>query len=209
MAGSLRRCGSTPAFTRTVLFAACAVMMAACASASYQEAAMAASEAGDQKTATSLAKKEVARFAECSRTTTLNCGTLALAYGTLASYQILDGDRTAAEGSFRSAKKALSLTDPAYRASATAVVYRDVSEAFWKMGDRARAIDVFKEGRNAGADEYLFMSSAARAAEPPSTDRQSTDQQTTDSRWAADGNAGGLPAGPNGRQVKRTPEPGH
>ena len=120
MAGSLRRCGSTPAFSRTVLLAACAVMMAACASASYQEAAMAASEAGDQKAATSLAKKEVARFAECSRTTTLNCGTLALAYGTLASYQILDGDRTAGEGSFRGAKKALSLTDPAYRASATA-----------------------------------------------------------------------------------------
>ncbi len=158
--------------------AACAFMVAACAGASYTEAAMMASDAGDQKTATSLAKKEVARFArpdQCSRTTTLNCGTLALAYGTLAGYQILDGDRTGGEGSFRSAREALRLTDPANRASATAMVYRDVSEAYWKMGDRARAIDVFNEGRIAGADKYLFMSSAARAAEPSSTHPPSTD----------------------------------
>ena len=47
--------------------------------------------AGDQKAAISLAKKEVARFdkpEQCSRTTRLNCGTLALTYGTLAGYQI-------------------------------------------------------------------------------------------------------------------------
>jgi len=158
---------------------ACGSMMASCASASYQEAAMQASEGGDQKTATSLAKKEVARFSgsdQCSRAISLNCGTLALAYGTLAGYQILDGDRTAGEGSFGSAKGALSLTDPATRSSATAMVYRDVSEAFWTVGDRGRAVAVFNEGRAAGADKWLFMSSAARA-----TDQQPTEQQSTDS----------------------------
>jgi hypothetical protein len=183
MAGSFRRCGRTSAVRITVLLAACGLMVASCATPSYQEAAMAASDAGDQKAAASLAGKEVARFAtpsQCSRTTTTNCGTLALAYGTLASYQILGGDRTGGEASFRSAKEALHLTDPANRASATAMVYHDVSEAFWKMGDRARAIDVFNEGRIAGADQYLFMSSAARAAAPPSTDRPATDQPATD-----------------------------
>ena len=78
---------------------------------------------------------------------------------------------------FGSAKEALSLTDLATRPSATAMVYRDVSEAFWKVGDRARAVDVFNEGRAAGADEWLFMSSAARVA-----DRGPTDQPSTDSR---------------------------
>ena len=139
---------------------------------------MQASEGGDQKAAISLAKKEVALFSgpdECSRTISLNCGTLALAYGTLAGYQILDGDRTAGEGSFSSAKRALSLTDPATRASATAMVYRDVSEAFWQVGDRARAVAVFNEGRAAGADKWLFMSSAARAAAQQPTDQQSTE----------------------------------
>jgi hypothetical protein len=158
--------------------AACGSMMASCASASYQTAAMQASEGGDQKTATSLAKKEVARFSgpdQCSRTNSLNCGTLALAYGTLAGYQILDGDRTAGEGSFGSAKGALSLTDPGTRSSATAMVYRDVSEAFWQVGDRARAVAVFNEGRAAGADKWLFMSSAARAAAQQPADQQSTD----------------------------------
>jgi hypothetical protein len=62
------------------------------------------------------------------------------------------------------------------RSSATAMVYRDVSEAFWTVGDRARAVAVFNEGRAAGADKWLFMSSAARAA-----DQQPTDQQSTDS----------------------------
>lgn len=180
MGGSSRRCGRTHSLKSVVMVAACALTMTSCASASYQTEAMQASEGGDQKAATSLAKKEVARFArpsQCSRTTRLNCGTLALAYGTLAGYQILDGDRTSGEGSFSSAKEALSLTDLATRPSATAMVYRDVSEAFWKVGDRARAVDVFNEGRAAGADEWLFMSSAARAA-----DRGPTDQQSTDSR---------------------------
>jgi hypothetical protein len=164
---------------RNVLsIAACGSMMAACASESYQEAAMQASEGGDQKAAISLAKKEVARYSapdQCSLTSSLNCGTLALAYGTLAGYQILDGDRTAGEASFISAKGALSVTDPGTRSSATAMVYRDVSEAFWKVGDRARAVAVFNEGRAAGADKWLFMSSAARAA-----DRQPTGQPPTD-----------------------------
>jgi hypothetical protein len=162
------------------MVAACALMAASCASdASYQTAAMEASEGGDQKAAINLAKKEVARFArpdQCSRTASLNCGTLALAYGTLAGYQILDGHRAAGEGSFGSAKEALRLTDLATRPSATAMVYRDVSEAFWKVGDRARAVDVFNEGRAAGADKWLFMSSAARAvADQPPPDRPSTD----------------------------------
>ena len=182
MAGSSadRRCGRMHALKNVVTLAACVSMMASCASASYQTAAMQASEGGDQKAAISLAKKEVARFSrpdQCSRTTGLNCGTLALAYGTLAGYQILDGDRTSGEGSFSSAKEALSLTDLGTRPSATAMVYRDVSEAFWKVGDRARAVDVFNEGRTAGADKWLFMSSAAQAA-----DQRPTDQQSTDSR---------------------------
>jgi hypothetical protein len=86
----------------------------------------------------------------------------ALAYGTLAGYQILVGDSTAGEGSFSSAKRALSLTDLGARSSATTMVYRDVSEAFWKVGDRARAVTVFNEGRAAGADKWP-------------TDQQSTD----------------------------------
>lgn len=180
MAGSSvdRRCGRVHVLENVVKLAACVLMIASCASASYQAAAMQASESGDQKAAISLARKEVARFSgpdQCSRTTSLNCGTLALAYGTLAGYQILDGDSTAGEGSFGSAKGALSLTDLGTRSSATAMVYRDVSEAFWKAGDRARAVAVFNEGRAAGADEWLFMSSAARAADRQPTDRQSTD----------------------------------
>ena len=175
-----RRCGRMHALRNVLTIAACGSVMASCASESYQEAAMQASEGGDQKAAISLAKKEVARFSrpdQCSRTISLNCGTLALAYGTLAGYQILDGDRTAGEGSFISAKGALSVTDPETRSSATAMVYRDVSEAFWKVGDRARAVAVFNEGRAAGADKWLFMSSAARAA-----GQQPTDQRSTDSR---------------------------
>ena len=168
------------------MVAACALTMTSCASGSYQVAAMEASDGGDQKEATSLAKKEVARFStpeQCSRNATLNCGTLALAYGTLARYQILDGDRTAGEGSFRSAKEALSLTDTAIRASATAMVYRDVSEAFWKTGDRPRAVAVFKEGSAAGADQYLYMSSAARFTEQQR--QQQEQQQTTDQQPTA------------------------
>jgi hypothetical protein len=151
-----------------VAVAACAVLLASCSSSSgsYQTAALQASDGGDQKTAISLAKKEVERFSDkCSLGTRAECGTLALAYGALAGYQILNRERTAGEGSFIQAKGALSLTDPAIKAGATGMVYRDVSEAFWKAGDQARAIAVFKEGRAAGGDEYLFMSSAARAAE--------------------------------------------
>jgi len=44
-------------------------------------------------------------------------------------------------------------------------------------GDQARAVEVFNEGRIAGADKWLFMSSAAQAA-----DQRPTDQQSTDSR---------------------------
>ena len=151
-----------------VAVAACAALLAACSSSStsYQAAALQASDGGDQKKAISLAKKEVERFSDkCSLSSRLECGTLALAYGALASYQILDRDRAAGEGSFIQAKGALSITDPAIKASATGMVYRDVSEAFWTAGDRARAVAVFKEGLAAGGDQYLYMSSAARAAE--------------------------------------------
>lgn len=153
---------------------ACAVLTAACASSdtSYQAAAIEASQRGDHETAASLAQKEVARFStpeQCSPRTNYNCGTLALAYGSLAEYQILKGDRKAGEISFIRAKEALGRTDRAYRASATGIVYRDVSEALWKVGDRTRAVAIFKEGRAAGGDSYLFMSSAAGAADqaPP------------------------------------------
>lgn len=168
LSGDLRG-GRFHALSHVAAVAACALALASCASTSYQVAAMQASDAGDQKRAVSLAKKEVERFStsdQCSRTTTYNCGTLALAYGTLAGYQILDGDRAGGEGSFRHAKQALSRTAADNRSSATAIVYRDVSEAFWKTGDRARAVAVFKEGRAAGGDQYLYMSSAARAADP-------------------------------------------
>jgi hypothetical protein len=145
-------------------------MTTSCASTSpepsYQAAAMEASQRGDLKTAISLVQKEVARYStpdECAGTTTRNCGTLALAYSSLAEYQILSGDMAAGESSFRSAKEALGRTDRANRASAAGIVYRDVSEAFWKAGDRPRAIAVFKEGRVAGGDSYLYMGSAAKA----------------------------------------------
>ena len=54
------------------------------------------------------------------------------------------------------------------------MVYGDVSEAFWKVGDRARAVAVFNEGRAAGADKRLFTSSAARAVAQEPTDQLST-----------------------------------
>lgn len=178
MGGSSRRCGRTHTLKGVVTVAAFALMIASCTSASYQTAAMEASDGGDQKAAIGLAKKEVARFArpdQCSASVSLNCGTLALAYGTLAGYQILDGDRTAGEASFSSAKGALSVTDLAIRPGATGIVYRDVSEAFWKVGDRARAVAVFNEGRAAGADKWLFMSSAARVADQQPPEQQSAD----------------------------------
>src|SRR4051812_50196585 len=98
-----RRCGRTPALRQLAWLAACAVATASCTSASYQEAALKASDGGDQKAAVDLARKEVARFStpdQCSRATNKNCGTLALAYGALASYQILAGDKAAADSSF-------------------------------------------------------------------------------------------------------------
>jgi hypothetical protein len=162
-----RRCGRTNALQSIVALVACALVTASCTDPSYQVAAIKASDSGDQKAAISLAKKEVARFStpdQCSPTTNLNCGTLALAYGSLAEYQIRDGDKRAGEASFKSAKEALGWTDRGLRPGATGMVYRDVSEAFWKAGDRARAVAVFKEGRAAGGDSWLFTSSAARAA---------------------------------------------
>ncbi len=163
-----RRCRRTYDLEPVVVIAACSLALASCTSTSYQTAAMQASEGGDQKAAISLASKEVARFAtpdQCSRTKSFNCGTLALAYGALAEYQILDGDKTAGERSFGSAKAMLGWMDRENKPSATAMVYRDVSEAFWKVGDRARAIAVFNEGRAAGGDGWLFLSSAAGAAD--------------------------------------------
>jgi len=161
-------CGRTCALAPVLGLIACALMTASCTSPSYQLLAMEAADRGDQKAATSLAKKEVARFStpdQCSSTTSLNCGTLALAYSSLAEYQIRDGDKAAGEASFNSAKGALGWTDRGTRPSATGMVYRDVSEAFWKVGDRARAVAVFNEGRAAGGDSWLFTGSAARAAE--------------------------------------------
>ena len=166
---------------KLVAAAVCASMLAACGSASYQEAALQASDSGDQKTAVSLAKKEVERFSgpdQCSRSKNINCGTLALAYGALASYQILNGEKGAGEESLVLAKGALSLTDPALRAGATAMVYRDVSEAFWRKGNRARAIAVFKEGRAAGADQWLFTSSVAKDAEQQQPQQPAAQQPT-------------------------------
>lgn len=154
---------------RLLGIAACALGLAACASTppSYQAAAIQASQDGDQKTAVSMAEKEVARFSapdQCSPTSTYNCGTLALAYGSLAEYQILSGNKAAGEQSFLLAKEAIKQTDLASKRSATGMVYRDVSEAFWKVGDKSRAIAVFNEGRHAGGDSWLFTASAAKAA---------------------------------------------
>jgi hypothetical protein len=153
-----------------VALTACALSLAACsgsgAPASNSQAAIDASQAGDQKTAVSFAKKEVARFAkpeQCSPGMTINCGTLALAYSSLAEYQILDGDPAGGELSFAGAKAALEVMDVADKASATGMVYRDVSEAYWKTGDHPHAIAIFKEGRAAGGDSWLYTSAAAQA----------------------------------------------
>jgi hypothetical protein len=164
---------------RLFALAACAVVVASCSSLSNGEAAIAASQNGDQKTAVRMAQKDVDRFStpdQCSRTKSFNCGTLALAYGSLAEYQILDGDRAAGERSFGSARGALDWMDSANRPSATAMVYRDVSEAFWKTGDRARAVVVFNEGRAAGADGWLRNASAASAATSATTQRPAQPQ---------------------------------
>jgi len=160
------RCDRPRALRHFLGIAAC-VLAASCSSPSYDAQAIQASDAGDQKTAIRLASKEVARFStpdQCSPAKSINCGTLALAYSSLAEYQILDGDRVAGESSFSSAKRALGWMDRKDKPSATAMVYGAVSEAFWKVGDQARAIAVFNEGRAAGGDNWLFLVSAAKAA---------------------------------------------
>ncbi len=161
--------GKVRAFGRWLGLSAFSFLAAACASSdsSYQADAIAASQAGNQKKAIELATKEVARYAtsdECSPTKNVNCGTLALAYGSLAEYQILDGNKRAGEASFRGAKRALEWMSASERASAVGIVYRDVSEAFWKVGDRDRAMAVFDEGRKAGGDSWLYSGSAAKEA---------------------------------------------
>src|SRR5471032_2177786 len=143
-------------------------LVVACGSApkSYDLAAMDASYSGDMKSAISLARKEVARFStpeQCSRAQNINCGTLALAYGSLAQYQIAAGDRAAGEISFGNARDAMSLMDRAQLPATAGVVYRDVSEAFWKTGDKARAKAVIEEGRLAGGDTWLMSASAGQA----------------------------------------------
>ncbi len=146
-----------------------ALLTSACAStSSYQEEAMQASDKGDLKSATSLAQKEVDKYSatdQCSSTTNYNCGTLALALSSLAEYQIRSGNSAAGERSFDRAKGALQRVPTENKPSATGMVYRDVSEAFWKAGDKRRAIAVFKEGTTRGADQWLYTSSAAKAVE--------------------------------------------
>ena len=142
--------------------------VAACGdtSKSYDLAAMDASYSGDMKSAVSLARKEVARFStpeQCSPARNINCGTLALAYGSLAQYQIAAGDRAGGEASFGSAKDAMRIMDRDHLPATAGVVYRDVSEAFWKTGDKARATAVIEEGRLAGGDTWLVGSSAGQA----------------------------------------------
>lgn len=147
---------------------ACALSMSACSSPSVQEQAMEASSSGDQKKAITLARQDIERFAaadQCSPTVKVNCGTLALAYSTVAQYQILDGDWRAGERSFAAAKRTLPMVEPANKPSATAMVYRDVSEAYWKVGNKPRAVAVFNEGREAGGDVWLYSSSAAAIAD--------------------------------------------
>ena len=153
---------------RLVVAGAAGALLSACASdsTSYQEQALRASEGGDLKAATSLAQKEVEKYSatdQCSSTTNYNCGTLALALSSLAEYQILSGNLAAGERSFDRAKGALQMVPKDNKPSATGMVYRDVSEAFWKAGDKRRAIAVFKEGTTRGADEWLYTTSAARA----------------------------------------------
>jgi hypothetical protein len=164
--GGCRR-GKLSAVTRLLMSGACALVATSCASPPDQAVAIEASQGGDQKAAVDLARKEVARFSspdQCSTGVRLNCGTLALAYGSLAEYQILDGDKAAGEISFGSAKQAIDLMEPANKPSAIGMVYRDVSEGYWKVGDRARAIAIVKEGRAAGGDSWLSTASAAAAA---------------------------------------------
>jgi hypothetical protein len=144
------------------------VSATACSSApeNYQAAAIDASWRGDSKEAVAFARKEVDRLStpdKCSPGHVASCGTLALAYGSLAQYQIMAGERTAGETSFGHAKGAIAMMDRADVPSAVGMVYRDVSEALWKTGDKARARQVVEEGRLAGGDGWLLTSSAAQA----------------------------------------------
>lgn len=167
MAGLLGDCGT--GVLKLIVVGAAGALLSACGgseSTSYQEQALRASEGGDLKAATALAQKEVDKYSaadQCSSTTNYNCGTLALAYSSLAEYQIRSGNLAAGERSFDRAKGALQLVAKDNKPSATGMVYRDVSEAFWKAGDRRRAIAVFKEGTTRGADEWLYTTSAAKA----------------------------------------------
>jgi hypothetical protein len=161
-----RRRGKLFAVARLLMLGACALVAASCTSPSYQAAAIEASQGGDQKRAVNLIEKDVARYSapgQCSGASTFNCGTLALTYGSLAEYQILDGDKVAGERSFGSAKDAINRMDQADKPSAVGMVYRDVSEAYWKIGDRARAVTVIKEGHEAGGDSWLSTAAAADA----------------------------------------------
>lgn len=186
-----RRRGMTSAFRCLLLSSVCAFATACAspsdqgASSSYQAAAIEASQNGDQKEAVKLAEKEVARFSapgQCSGSSTLNCGTLALAYGSLAQYQIMSGDRKAGERSFHSAQDAIGRMAGADRPSAIGMVYHDVSEAYWKTGDRERAVAVFKEGRAAGGDSWIYFASAATVADREWRDRPSVDERQTETR---------------------------
>jgi len=201
---------------RLVATVATAALAAACASGgeSYQAEAMQASDKGDLKTAASLAQKEVEKYSasdQCSSTTNYNCGTLALAYSSLAEYQIRSGDRAAGERSFDRAKGALQLVAKDNKPSATGMVYRDVSEAYWKAGDKQRAIAVFREGTTRGADEWLYTSSAAKAVAQqegrPATPPPGTVPAGSPPESAAPGAAAGAtPAGPaSGADVQVVP----
>jgi len=201
---------------RLVATVATAALAAACASGgeSYQAEAMQASDKGDLKTAASLAQKEVDKYSasdQCSSATNYNCGTLALAYSSLAEYQIRSGDRAAGERSFDRAKGALQLVAKDNKPSATGMVYRDVSEAYWKAGDRQRAIAVFREGTTRGADEWLYTSSAAKAVAQqegrPATPPPGTVPAGSPPASAAPGAAAGAaPAGPaSGADVQVLP----
>jgi hypothetical protein len=163
-----RRNGKTSAIGRWLGLAACALVAACASSSSDQAAAIQASDNGDQEAAVKLAEKDVARYSapgQCSGASTFNCGTLALAYGSLAEYQVLNGDKAGGERSFSNAKDAASRMDRADRASAIGMIYRDFSEAYWKTGDRARAVAIVAEGREAGGDSWLSMASAAGASD--------------------------------------------
>jgi hypothetical protein len=145
------------------------LLVTACTSSnsSLEAAALEASDSGDQAKAISLTQKEIDRLSapdQCSSKTSYNCGTLALAYSSLAGYQILNGDKAAGESSFGKAKEALKLTAAIDHGSATGMVYHDVSEAYWKVGDKARAVAVLKEGKSAGGDGWLMTGSAAHDA---------------------------------------------